>query len=156
MRLYQYIKDLRVCFPDYAIKQRKTEYNQIYALICLPNCQNELKLLYERKYVVWDFDDYHAFYYLNEFDYLTEELSKFLSGELCVISLYIQDKHIESFLTESSRLSTDYIKKEIYNIANLNLNQQNFGSGYVKISFADSNYDKILDFGYNCAYIDNY
>lgn len=155
MRLYPFIKELRLLLPDYRIKQRRTEYNQLYALVCLPNCINELRLLYNRYYLIWDFDDFQGFYYINDLDYLSKELAQFLTGELCVISLYIQDKHIESFMTDSSLISIDYLKKEIFNIVNIDLNQKNFGSGYVKISYADSDNDKLLEFGYNCNYIDS-
>ncbi len=148
MRLLPIIKELRTHFPDIKIKHLLTEYNQSYALFVLEGSKNPLKLFFDYDYRTLEFAGHKAGYGIAESDfaYMISEIKSIVSSELCVVSVYIDEKIIASMLVDTNRINEDIILNYLYETIVESDCSDGFENGYVKVSYINSEKDSLIRF----------
>lgn len=122
MRLLEEVKRLRTEFPDIKIRQLLDKYNRKYALFVLPDCAEELRLIFEYDYMILDFygsQSYFA-YSDNEFRYMIEEIRSLIECRSLVISVECNGENCGSRIVNTDELNDIFLKYAAINFCRMN------------------------------------
>lgn len=111
MRLLNEVKILREEFPSIKIRQLQDELNRKSALFVLPDCAENMRLVFEHDCMILDFYGCGTVYGYDqrEFRYMVEEIRNLLECRTLVVTAESGGKRLGSMIASSDELSDEFL-----------------------------------------------